>query len=483
MVGLGGGGVSEYNTSRMPPHAGVQSLPATPSSTNVRTFTDYSSEHTRLTTLHGSTGALEVNNLGGFKLGAGSTMSNGGGGGTSKFANALESSIDGIVRTTNTTSISTNSGVSNGGGVGGGGNGGPLNDYGVPMRSNQHLGGGGSGNGAGVNGGNGVGLISKHMNNSSMSLTSSMGNGGLQNGANQFHSSMLQNHLNQPNTRIRGGGGGSDGMNDVDDMSNVFSGLSFKEQTIVATQGYGRFFPRRFSAPVTGNGGEQGGFGAIGNGYGLWGNRDDEHQQLPGVTEVISQIPTSRNSPIQQFSSNNNNIMTSNGAFSAGLGPHPGFNTAWTNGKSIEGNHQGTAPSIWSQSTFHHSTRIGGVGEGTANGGGGVGIGGGNGQAVGSNSNGNLNSRPNSETSSYSDSSLSGVSPSPTTSNGFFASSLEAMLMTTAPLGMEDREARSPYRIHVSLLNKLRTCVLSAIKAKTQKSPPAALCRAMNIIK
>ncbi len=55
--------------------------------------------------------------------------------------------------------------------------------------------------------------------------------------------------------------------------------------------------------------------------------------------------------------------------------------------------------------------------------------------------------------------------------------------MTTAPLGMEDREARSPYRIHVSLLNKLRTCVLSAIKAKTQKSPPAALCRAMNIIK
>lgn len=41
-----------------------QSLPATP--TAVRTFQDFSQEHTRLTTLHGSTGALEVNGLGGF---------------------------------------------------------------------------------------------------------------------------------------------------------------------------------------------------------------------------------------------------------------------------------------------------------------------------------------------------------------------------------------------------------------------------------
>lgn len=32
----------------------------------MRTFTDFSQEHTRLTTLHGSTGALEVNGLGGF---------------------------------------------------------------------------------------------------------------------------------------------------------------------------------------------------------------------------------------------------------------------------------------------------------------------------------------------------------------------------------------------------------------------------------
>ena len=41
-----------------------QSLPTTP--TAVRTFQDFSQEHTRLTTLHGSTGALEVNGLGGF---------------------------------------------------------------------------------------------------------------------------------------------------------------------------------------------------------------------------------------------------------------------------------------------------------------------------------------------------------------------------------------------------------------------------------
>ena len=77
-----------------------QSLPATP--TNVRTFTDFSGEHTRLTTLHGSTGALEVNNLGGFKLGP--TALNGhvnGQTSSAKFpmANAFESTIDGFVKT------------------------------------------------------------------------------------------------------------------------------------------------------------------------------------------------------------------------------------------------------------------------------------------------------------------------------------------------------------------------------------------------
>lgn len=92
----------------------AQSLPATPTATNVRTFLDYSGEHTRLTTLHGSTGALEVNNLGGFKLGPiAQTVanSNGNGGGVGgppgtnggpvggKLASAFESTIvDGMVK-------------------------------------------------------------------------------------------------------------------------------------------------------------------------------------------------------------------------------------------------------------------------------------------------------------------------------------------------------------------------------------------------
>jgi hypothetical protein len=41
-----------------------QSLPTTP--TAIRTFQDFNQDHTRLTTLHGSTGALEVNGLAGF---------------------------------------------------------------------------------------------------------------------------------------------------------------------------------------------------------------------------------------------------------------------------------------------------------------------------------------------------------------------------------------------------------------------------------
>ena len=53
-------------TTKFPPISllQAQSLPPTP--TAVRTFTDFSQEHTRLTLLHGSTGALEVNGLGGF---------------------------------------------------------------------------------------------------------------------------------------------------------------------------------------------------------------------------------------------------------------------------------------------------------------------------------------------------------------------------------------------------------------------------------
>ncbi len=102
---------SDLGGGRLPQ---AQSLPATPTATNVRTFLDYSGEHTRLTTLHGSTGALEVNNLGGFKLGPiAQTVanSNGNGGGVGgppgtsgppvggKLASAFDSTIvDGMVK-------------------------------------------------------------------------------------------------------------------------------------------------------------------------------------------------------------------------------------------------------------------------------------------------------------------------------------------------------------------------------------------------
>lgn len=118
--------------TRLHPH----SLPATPTAANVRTFTDFSAEHTRLTTLHGSAGALEVNNLGGFKLGPlamnggaiNGTAVNGGGGvmngglnGMSGVSNPITSSssagkfpsvffdstIDGVVKRTNGTTNGT----------------------------------------------------------------------------------------------------------------------------------------------------------------------------------------------------------------------------------------------------------------------------------------------------------------------------------------------------------------------------------------
>ena len=392
-MGLSGG---DFN-SRIP-HAGVQSLPATPSSTSVRTFTDYSGEHTRLTTLHASAGALEVNNLGGFKLGP-TALANG-----NKFANALESSIDGIVRTN--TSIA------------------PNNDFGSSLNSHIRT----SSNNPVEHLGLGQNLISKQnsvMSSNILTMSSGvnvMGNG-IGNGPSmsQFHSGFMQGHNQAVDA----------GLNEVDDMSDVFTGLSFKEPSIVAAPGYGRSCLRRSSAPVNG---DQGNFGTSGTGYGLWGG--SEHP-LPGVSEVEYRIPTSRNSPIQH-------LNHTNGSFSAGISPHPSFNTAWSNSQSSGGGGGNGTQSIWSQSSFHHNTGIGSSSSGP-------GING-------------SNSRPNSQTSSYSssDSSLSGISPiySPTTSNGFggFAAngiptSENVGLLTTAPLGMgagEERESRSPFRVHVS---------------------------------
>ena len=78
------------------PLARAKSLPATPSSL----CADYSGEHARITTLHGSARALKVNKQGGFTTFIANTGS--------KFASAMESSIDGIVRTTTSISNSNN---------------------------------------------------------------------------------------------------------------------------------------------------------------------------------------------------------------------------------------------------------------------------------------------------------------------------------------------------------------------------------------
>ena len=220
--------LSSADLRRMP-----QSLPATP--TSVRTFTDFSGEHKRLTTLHGSTGALEVSNLGGFKLGSTIAMSNGGsmnglggGGGISaainggvgnmhhhvavgqgsvpvngKLSGAFESSIDGFVKNGAMSTPTT-----------------PLTEF-VPMvtpRTNGH---------AQMNG---------------MMKTSPPNSGGA---------------LHAPISEAE------------EEISDVFTALSVKDP-MIAAPGYGRGRSRRSSAPVNmsvqhlwgsvgGGGGEQGG--------------------------------------------------------------------------------------------------------------------------------------------------------------------------------------------------------------------------------
>lgn len=171
-----------------------QSLPATP--TSVRTFTDFSGEHKRLTTLHGSTGALEVSNLGGFKLsaiamnggmngmgngnmpvvvGQGSVPMNG------KFSGAFESSIDGFVKNGAMSTPTT-----------------PLPDY-NPMGTS--------------NGMRGV------------------------NGLNSMNKTSPPNLIHTP-------------ISEVDDeISDVFTTLSVKDP-MTAAPGYGRGRSRRSSAPV-----------------------------------------------------------------------------------------------------------------------------------------------------------------------------------------------------------------------------------------
>lgn len=384
------------------PSRPAQSLPATPSAANVRTFTDYSGEHTRLTTLHGSTGALEVNNLGGFKLGP-TSLANG-----TKFANALESSIDGIVRTN--TSVAT------------------ANDFSSGMsrrNGTEHL-------------GLGQGLIPKQTTaNLGMTMVTSVSGNGMVGGMNHFHPGVVQGghgiHHGPP------GVGEGPGMSEVDDLADVFTGLNFKEPSIVAAPGYGRARPRRASAPVGANG-EPGGFGAIGgaqNGYGLWGNGASENP-LPEVSKVSGgdyHIPTSRNSPIQQ-QQHQQQYPTNGGSFSAGIGPHPSFNTAWANNNGGGGAPGAVAKgnNIWSQGS-------------AANG----------------------NSRPNSQSSSCSNDSSIQSSPiySPTSSSSFVGfggpkSSASDNIPTSLGIGLlnigmghgaaEERvEVRSPFRVRMIL--------------------------------
>lgn len=393
----------------------AQSLPATPSAANVRTFTDYSGEHTRLTTLHGSTGALEVNNLGGFKL-CPTSLANGS---SSKFASALESSIDGIVRT-NSNVVSNGSIVSD-----------FTSSLNGPMRN-------GRSNGVGDSMGLAQGLLPKHTT-ANMGMTMSHGTGmggmgmggsgiggmnppGIGNGSgmSQFHSNMVVQHshaINPPPPP-------DTGYAEVDDMADVFTGLSFKEPSMGAAPGYGRARPRRSSAPV----GDQGGFGAIGpqNGYGLWGSNENP---LPEKNRDFG-VPTSRNSPTQQQF-----VSSSNGSYSAGLGPHPSFNTAWANGGQNNGG--GVVPAtkvnIWSQGSM-----------------------------------GNASSRPNSQTSSSTSDGSIQNSPiySPTNSSsgfgGFVTSSagvtscgdtMMGLLTTGMPMmagmGEERAESRSPFRVRI----------------------------------
>ena len=284
------------------------------------------------------------------------------------------------------------------------------------------------------------GLLPKHTTANLMSHGTGMGVNGMgiggmnpsgigngSGGMSQFHSNMVHHShaINPPPPPDSGYG-------EVDDMADVFTGLSFKEPSMGAAPGYGRARSRRSSAPV----GDHGAFGAIGpqNGYGLWGNSGAGENPLPEKNREFG-APTSRNSPTQHF------VTSSNGSYSAGLGPHPSFNTAWANGGHSSGG--GVVPTtkvnIWSQGSMGNM--------------------------------GNVSSRPNSQTSSLSNDSSIQSSPiySPTTSSSGFGgfatcsagvtSSGDTMpmgLLTTTPMGMpagmsgmgeERAESRSPFRV------------------------------------
>ncbi len=287
-----------------------QSLPATPTATNVRTFTDFSGEHTRLTTLHGSTGALEVNNLGGFKLGPMAQSMNGG---SAERKYTLESSIDGMVHGNGT------AGMNEMGQPG-------MNGYNVTntMGMNSHM----------TNGGRAeyTPLISKPSGPEAPPIM------------NTVHRPFNDIHPTPHSAGPLGTVSGNFCFNtDYDDeISDVFSGLSFKEPSLAAP-GFGRSRLRRSSAPVGNNGYANGG---PMNGYGLWSNSLSEQPLPEGLEEPVPPPIVHRSNSMFQTSSNHHsngpmsNAPMSNGPMSnAPMSNGPMSNAPMSNGLMSNGSY------------------------------------------------------------------------------------------------------------------------------------------------
>ena len=362
---------------------GAQSLPATPSAiaTNVRTFTDFSGEHTRLTTLHGSAGALEVNNLGGFRLGPLTQQGQIPGAGGNKHTSAFETTIDGIVKSNGSNGHTNGIVTSNG------------------FNSTMH----------------------DHMGHSLGMKPTQMASG--VNSPSPPQVSLSYNAINHTSNAPPHSAGPINHHPDFDDeISDVFSGLSLKDP-FIAAPGYGRFRPRRSSAPVGLHNG-----GNAQNGYGLWGPQRGSENPLPGIHEGMNRESLGM-------------IGTHATSFVTTVGSSTGFG----------GNGWGVPPSpvavVNSQAAFNSTQPTNTT------------------QSIWSNG-----SRPNSEAGSYSNSeqsSLSGFSPiySPTNTSAPFgfppttcgpletissSSASSSVLLTSAPMMVgEDRlgEIRSPFKV------------------------------------
>ena len=466
----------------------AQSLPATPTATNVRTFLDYSGEHTRLTTLHGSTGALEVNNLGGFKLGpiaqtVANSNGNGGGVGPSgpvggKLASAFDSTIvDGMVKfngsgangssanpqmnghvpTSGLNSLSMNGSTGLSSSANGhipppssSTNGLTTNSLGLGGGQDSHISLSHSLSGpAGLKSSTTSAVISQH---STMPTSAFTGHGG--------------NILNPPqsagplSSHVRmGAGGQGTSLGELDDeISDVFHGLSFRDP-LTAAPGYGRSRLRRSSAPISGlpsAPGSNRSTGGIQNGYGLWGGFGGSDNHLPVLPDSDDSDEFPLPPPQQQKQPQPSSAFNTSGSGTWGTSIQSPANI-WggvvsTNGPfQSSGGGGGAAPALPGppqpnqQPAPLGTTHLQQPPQQLGPGGG---------------------SRPNSQTSSYSggsNSDQSGFSPiySPTGASGFggfspinggagIEASCGGLLTTGGPmfsLGGDDREARSPFKV------------------------------------